>query len=616
MKFYNKLTAAAMVLSLAAFAACSEDEAPYSAIGTENGVKVVFASGNATSFSLLNEAGSFEVSFSRTDASAALSMPVSVECSKPEAFTFPTEVVFAQGESDAAITVLYDGTKLDYEEKVTFSVTIPEEYQSLYGMASYSASAMIPAPWATIGNAIYVEDFMTSFFSVKNVQYEVEVQEHQLYPGFYRLVNPYGAAYSYNEEGDWDASVDCYMEIHAEDPEKVWIPVSQHSMDWGYGRFSFGSLAGYYLAKDDPASAEEYYGKLENGVITFPKDALLISMADYKDDALYQANSGGAFLVALPGAVLADYTVTLSYEGKYYDAEDNLYVVAGAEFGSDCQTVKLALCANADADATIQGIVEGSVETVDLTAPSKVNLPMAADAVSGKYAIVAVVYANGEAQKSFKTSFNYTALGGEPVETWTPAYAGDYTYTCLFEEPTVDEDLVLSISDDDPNRCKISEWGVSGTDFIFTCDEEDNILVLDNDMDYSEDGEDLFVADMQAPCVLAGGEATWAEIINYNYAEYCDGSESDPSVVDYDTNTFTFNVVYYTAQGSVWGWGKETFVLTAGLEAPARRSFGMASAPRMQYAPAVHAPKSMGRINRRGNLFLKSIKTNAKAVAL
>ena len=154
--------------------------------------------------------------------------------------------------------------------------------------------------WESIGMATYTEDCVTTFFNVENVSYQVEVRENTNQPGLYRIINPYGAGYPYNAEGDYDTSKEYFIEIDATDPEGVYRPgIYGTGMNWGYGEFSIGSMAYYYMAAQG-ATFEEvkdggYCGILADNVITFPAEGLLISMAEYNNGSLYKSNKNGAF---------------------------------------------------------------------------------------------------------------------------------------------------------------------------------------------------------------------------------------------------------------------------------------------------------------------------------
>lgn len=166
------------------------------------------------------------------------------------------------------------------------------------GNAQESASTVFEfeaggSSWVSLGMGLYTEDFMTTFFQIESQTYEVEILEKSTKPGLYRLKNPYGAAFPYNEEGDWDDSMDYYLEIDATVPNNVVIEAQEMGLDWGYGMLSVWSLAN---------AKGEGYGTLKDGVITFPEGSLLVSMAGYQNGGFYIANNNGAFKVVLPDA--------------------------------------------------------------------------------------------------------------------------------------------------------------------------------------------------------------------------------------------------------------------------------------------------------------------------
>ena len=161
-------------------------------------------------------------------------------------------------------------------------------------------------PWISLGNALYRDGFVYGWYNIQCLEYEVEIQESRSTPGYYRLVNPYGEAFLYNDEGDYDTDKNYYLEIHAEDPEGVWIPVARSNMHWSDGYFTMGSLAGYYIEYGGSTLEEQKAagntGTLVDGVITFPVEKLLIAEQNYNNNTLYLANSAGSFRVILPEA--------------------------------------------------------------------------------------------------------------------------------------------------------------------------------------------------------------------------------------------------------------------------------------------------------------------------
>jgi hypothetical protein len=159
-----------------------------------------------------------------------------------------------------------------------------------------------PEVFKSLGMCSYTDDIVCTTFGLSTVTYEVEIQESVDNPGKYRLVNPYGEIYPYNEPGDWDADNTYYLTIDATDPDYVNLVQSDLGIDWGYGPITAMSLADYYIATGqathEEMKAAGYYGKLVDGVITFNVKTLGIAMGG----KLYSANQLGGFKVVLPDA--------------------------------------------------------------------------------------------------------------------------------------------------------------------------------------------------------------------------------------------------------------------------------------------------------------------------
>ena len=169
-----------------------------------------------------------------------------------------------------------------------------------------------PEVFKSLGKATYTDDIVGPLFEADPVTYEVEVEESQDNPGKYRLKNPYGEVYPYNEPGDWDDTQDYYLVIDATDPKYVSIGVQDLGLNWGYGMMSVIGGAEYFIesgqATEDQVKEAGYYGTLKDGVITFNPKTLFVA----DDDGMYYANMNGAFKVVLPSAKADDTTATTS----------------------------------------------------------------------------------------------------------------------------------------------------------------------------------------------------------------------------------------------------------------------------------------------------------------
>ena len=159
-----------------------------------------------------------------------------------------------------------------------------------------------PEVFKSLGMCSYTDDIVSTLFGAPTVTYQVEIQESVDNPGKYRLVNPYGEIYPYNEPGDWDADNTYYLTIDATDPDYVNLVQSDLGIDWGYGPMTALSFADYLIdageATKDQLKAAGYYGKLVDGVITFNVKTLGLAMGS----DLYYANQLGEFKVVLPSA--------------------------------------------------------------------------------------------------------------------------------------------------------------------------------------------------------------------------------------------------------------------------------------------------------------------------
>jgi hypothetical protein len=318
--------------------------------------------------------------------------------------------------------------------------------------------------------------------------------------------------------------------------------------------FSVGSLAGYYMARGQTLAevkASGYTGTYENGVITFPANTLLIRMATYNNGGLYTANSNGAFRVAMPGVVLADYSLDIAYAGKYTDTKDNIVGVLAQilEVGEDVESVRLAVVEGTDVDAAVEEIKSGNIGFVEVAAKTaSVQLPFAAEPVAGKYTIVAVAYGGGKAQTVASAEFKYTPPSS--AETWTARSTGDYVYTVFFgdeDDPETDPDLTLYQSDSDPNRWKIEHWGYD-VDFIFT---------------YNKTTGEIMVDDQEVGYV----HPSYGTVMVDDLVDYTGSTSRGQSY--YEDGVFHFLVIYYVSAGN-FGYGYETFTLTGASLAPAK----------------------------------------------
>ena len=254
----------------------------------------------------------------RNNTNGNVTLPLDVKLNNTIMTYDTAAVTFENGKDFAEFIIDVDYANIalgaKYTANIAFvvdSVNYFEHNASLTGNNSASISLQVEYNWQSIGKALYTEDLITTFFTTSNLTYEVEAEQAVENPNIIRLVDPYGAAFPYNEPGDYDTSKKHYMVFNCEDPEGVYMDGYHASgMDWGYGEFTFASIAYYYMTKGnsfEAVKAAGYMGTLdENLCITFPAKTMLVSMADYQGGGLYTSNKNGLFKVDLSTTTLAE----------------------------------------------------------------------------------------------------------------------------------------------------------------------------------------------------------------------------------------------------------------------------------------------------------------------
>ncbi len=497
-------------------AACKE---PNDEVVEESYLHAFFPDGLPAVIELDPAGSSFEVAIQRADASGELSFVL--EASDASGlFTIPREVAFAQGEMAKSLAIGYEYSEEDFPAGKYYEVTlsIPDEFRSDAGAGDYSFEAGVPesdveeSDWESLGYATYTDDIISGLFDTGVVSYEVEIQQNRQTEGLFRLVNPYGAAFPYNEEGSWDSSRDYYLEINATDPDGVYIEEQELGLDWGYGSVLVESLGWYYYLDGsswDEIKAYGYCGTYDGESISFPARRILAMMpqvdSDYRD-----SNLNGSFLVVMPWG--GDYSVNVSHAGRSSDGSASAIVTLGS--GAEYAEVSLYSGKYYD-DEEDEEYEEGElIETKTVSESGTVTFDCSE---SGFYYVTAVTYGNGSARKRASRGFYYSA----PEPVWTEyGKNGDYDYSIYWQR--TDSGLTLYKNEADPYYFKIANWG-EGVDFTFYWNERNDDVWVDDIRTGAEiDGEPLYVVDFT----------------------YYDG---DPDPWSYfESNKFIFKLTYYT----------------------------------------------------------------------
>jgi len=166
-------------------------------------------------------------------------------------------------------------------------------------------------PWKSLGEGYFVDDLICPLFNYTVAdygnEYPVEIDESTSTPGLYRLKAMYSAVAA--DFGIASGTGDVL--VHAENPNAVYIPLQPLELTLGSnGPFSISTDAGELVEEHGfdvvYAKLPNIFGRLENGVITFP---LLESQSGSQyqlyailGEKYYLGGKSGSFKIVLPGA--------------------------------------------------------------------------------------------------------------------------------------------------------------------------------------------------------------------------------------------------------------------------------------------------------------------------
>lgn len=157
--------------------------------------------------------------------------------------------------------------------------------------------------WKALGTAIFTEDAISGLGSEMGVpRFNVAIEESISRPGYYRLVNPY-VEYAPKYQGlSHHEGHAHYLYIDASVPSQVML-AQQHT---GITDEKLGEIYITSKAYEDMQAGKmrieyaKYLGTLEDGVISFPKEAIGIKLPDYHENYIWWTNSSACFGVRLP----------------------------------------------------------------------------------------------------------------------------------------------------------------------------------------------------------------------------------------------------------------------------------------------------------------------------
>lgn len=601
MKRIFKLAYAAFVAVFAVAVSSCTNDYDYDAV-TVSGQQVYFSNELPSSVELSATSSTVEVPILRIDSTEAITVPLSVTIPEGANYSVPSEVSFAAGQKEASIPVTYDPNNIEYGKYDTLTIAINNaEFTTPYGTSAYTFALGL-SEWKTMsGTGSFRDGIMSYLYGLDEKTWSVEIQENVLVPGRYRVVSPYCSNndfYNKTATAAGFASAGLSTDqtsivIDATDPDYVYIVDPFYSgLDDGDGSIYLFSYVDYYVTKGGytidflKQRLGSAFGTLENGVITFPAQALIANFTG--DYTLQYYGNNDRLAIALPGYSITDYSSSFTYNGRYTTAAGKEYAMGTITLGESVASAKYVVVkADADINETVNGIKDGSIESTEITAAGDVQIPMTE---GGDYVVVIVTYdANGEAQDYSTSEFTFTLSTDSESTNWTPLYTGTFTYnaTPAYISNSSGElvgsiyagtsDVTLYVNEE-TGEYRVYPWANSTDGLVFTMASDGSISFQDVETgdSYNDYG-----------AVYAGDAHTLAPSSITSTTSY------------YQDGVFYFGTLYYVSAGYLGG-AIETLELS-----------GTASSPKMSLKSIKAKAKAHKQLKLRNNLNVEKVTRKA-----
>lgn len=383
---------AVVALVAGALTACNSDD--YTPGEVPEGAQVYFPNNVSWTYAVSADDTYVDVPVKRVITDEALNVAI-LSTDESGLFTISENVLFAAGSEDASLRISFDGNALEMGKPYEVTLLLKNEFTA-YGDKSVTVTIQIPEPWTSLGKGMWREDIFNVWYDVDNLEYEVTIEESDLNPGYYRIVNLYSDGLLDQLFGQ-DMSgycVDNNFLIDATDPDHVVIPAQKIGVNLGDGDILVMSAISDYVT----GISEDLYGTMENGVITFPAKGVCI----FDDKGGDLTNVSGLLRIVLPGAEVSDYTLAAVYDGmKISSNGETVAALFNLTFGADVASYKYVVAEGdvaAEFATVVAGIVAGSLENIAEGSVDAQSIAVEFDK-SGMCSFVAVPYnAAGEAK--------------------------------------------------------------------------------------------------------------------------------------------------------------------------------------------------------------------------
>lgn len=408
---------------------------------------------------LSKSANSFNVEVLRISSETAATFAVTSN-DESGLFTIPSSVTFAAGSKTALLTIGYDPNSLAYDDYKNITLTITDPVNTTpYGVSSLSFQAGIPSPFVSIGKA----KFMDSWMYNDATYFDVVLQQNEINPDIYRIVNPYDEIL---KEGNYSPN-----NVKKGPSEYLTFQIRHIGEDVGGAILTREGLVtfepfrtGYYIANYDSGDADgEVWGfhvsdamfheswhveaaYLKSYVMAYKADGTpgQIALAPW----YYIPGLGGwnksqedrQIEIIFPGFTPSDFSSAVTYNGIFTNADNEVFAVGDLTLGPDAETVKaIVMSADDDAAAVADAIAAGELEAFDVKA-GRIEVPVPEE-LSGKLQLIVAVISEQEVKSVATAFFEYWGGGGDPWVSLGKGYLTDNFFITNFYKDQATETI-------------------------------------------------------------------------------------------------------------------------------------------------------------------------------
>ena len=279
-------------------------------------------------------------------------------------------------------------------------------------------------PWVSLGMGKFAENFLDG----SGTYYHVEIQQNEVEPNSFRLVDPYAEILG-------DIAVDKYLEFSILPAGSTFNDMTLDAEYVVFNDYNMGQWNSNY-AEDIYALHPYRFGRTPdkwtyNVVLEYQENGLPgeVSLAPlyylFNEGGGWDKTTSNTISILFPGYVRRDYSASVEFVGTLTAKDKTEHAIANLTLGADATDVKaIVMPANADASAVADAIASGEIYANDVKA-GRIELPFSVEELeTNNLQIVVVVLSDGIVKTIATTTFEYYENGSNP---WKPIGTGIYT---------------------------------------------------------------------------------------------------------------------------------------------------------------------------------------------